>query len=120
MIVKNIKNIEKQSIGSVHRGEGVINLCRPFIAEDFESDWNFVDFAIIPPGSSIGIHKHGEDEEMYFILEGRGIITVNGEEREVCSGDLILNKPGWSHGIRNESKEEIKILVVEVKLKRPL
>ncbi|MDI6792720.1 MAG: cupin domain-containing protein [bacterium] len=44
----------------------------------------------VPPNSSIGLHKHEENEEMYFILEGRGIMTVNNEEMEVSTGDLIL------------------------------
>jgi mannose-6-phosphate isomerase-like protein (cupin superfamily) len=51
---------------------------------------------------------------MYFILEGNAIMTVNDEEREVKPGDLILNRAGWRHGIRNEGVVDVKMLVVEV------
>lgn len=117
MIVKNINDMEKQSI-SAHGGEGRINFCRVFREKEFESNWNFVDFVSIPPNSSIGIHRHEGNEEMYFILEGRGVMTVNNEKREVKAGDLILNKSGYSHGLRNEYDQDIKILVVEVKIEK--
>jgi mannose-6-phosphate isomerase-like protein (cupin superfamily) len=113
MIVRNISEIKLQSVRA-HNGEGIIGFCRLFTEEDFDGPWHFVDFAVVPPGSSIGIHQHGNNEELYFVLSGEGKMSVNGEEYAIRSGDLILNKVGWSHGLRNESGEDISILVVEV------
>jgi len=48
------------------------------------------------------------------VLEGHGILTVNGEKREITSGDVIVNKPGWSHGLENNSESPLKMLVFEV------
>lgn len=39
-------------------------------------------------------------EEFYYILKGRGIMYINGEEKEVFPGDLIYIPPGSLHGIR--------------------
>ena len=66
------------------------------------------------PGTSIGYHQHGENEELYVILEGSGTMTVNGETSKVQAGDVIVNKPGWSHGLENTSETTIKLLVFEV------
>jgi mannose-6-phosphate isomerase-like protein (cupin superfamily) len=115
VILKNIYEMELVET-IAHRGEGLIKFGRPFSEEDFSSPWHFVDYAIIPPGCSIGEHQHGANEEMYFILHGEGKMIVNGKESTVRSGDLVLNKSGWSHGLRNESAEDIRILVVEVGL----
>jgi quercetin dioxygenase-like cupin family protein len=41
-------------------------------------------------------------------------MTVNEETREVIAGDVILNKPGWSHGLANHSDQVLKMLVFEV------
>lgn len=41
-------------------------------------------------------------------------MTVNGQAREISAGDVILNKPHWSHGLENNSDTDLKILVFEV------
>ena len=115
MIVKNI-NEGGDWLEHCHEGKGSIHFLRVFESKDFESNWSFVDRSILPPGSSIGLHKHGQNEEMYFIIEGKGIMTIDGKEREVKEGDLILNKANGTHGLRNESNEVIKILVIEVNI----
>lgn len=117
MIVRNI-NDGGDWIDHCHDGEGKIHFYAIFGEEDFESNWSFVHRSIIPKDSSIGLHKHGDNEEMYFIIEGRGIMTVDKEEREVKSGDLILNKAGGTHGLRNPFFEDLKILVIEVAFKK--
>jgi glyoxylate utilization-related uncharacterized protein len=110
------KNVFETSLKSVvaHGGQGKIQFARLFNSEEFQSPWHFVDYAIISPGSSIGEHRHGANEEMYFILEGRAIMRINDRDYEVKPGDLILNRSGWKHGLRNESSTDVKILVVEV------
>jgi mannose-6-phosphate isomerase-like protein (cupin superfamily) len=115
MIVKNIftSATEKKR---VHEGEGLIEVSRPFIRSDFKAPWNFVDYAVLPPGTSIGLHTHGNNEELYCILEGEGVMTVNGEECRVSKGDLILNPPGGTHGLENQSTKALSILVIEVKI----
>ena len=62
----------------------------------------------------IGEHRHGKNEEIYFILEGQAKMTINGQDHEVKPGDFILNRAGWEHGLRNESSGNVKILVIEV------
>lgn len=113
MIIKNIFDAPIESVVA-HEGQGYIQFARVFHSEEFESPWHFVDYAIIPPGSSIGEHRHVKNEEMYFILEGHATMRINDQDYQVKPGDLILNRSGWKHGLRNESLSEIKILVLEV------
>lgn len=115
MIVRNIFATNRRE-ERAHGGEGQVSVCRSLIASDFVGPWHFVDYAVLPPGSSIGLHRHGEDEELYFILEGGGLMTVDGERRRVRRGDLILNRPGGIHGLENVSDQRLSILVIEVGL----
>jgi quercetin dioxygenase-like cupin family protein len=32
-------------------------------------------------GCSIGFHEHGQEEELYYILEGEGVFTETGRRR---------------------------------------
>lgn len=115
MIVRNIFTSDKERKKS-HDGDGFIEVSRPFISPDFIGPWHFIDHAVLPPGASIGLHTHGNNEELYFILEGEGLMTVNEEQRNVAKGDLILNPPGGTHGLENRSNKNLSILVIEVEI----
>jgi mannose-6-phosphate isomerase-like protein (cupin superfamily) len=55
--------------------------------------------ASIPAGGATERHWHRDSEEFYFILEGRGVMEIDGEEREVGTGDAILIPAGAWHRI---------------------
>jgi mannose-6-phosphate isomerase-like protein (cupin superfamily) len=97
-----------------HDGRGRIAFVRPFTAGDFESALAFIDYVELPPGSSIGLHTHGNDEEVYFIVEGRGTMTTNAERFAVGAGDLVVNRRHWSHGLENDSDAPLRVLVWDV------
>ncbi len=46
--------------------------------------------ASLPAGGTIQRHYHKESEEFYYIIEGTGIMDLDGELREVKPGDAIL------------------------------
>jgi mannose-6-phosphate isomerase-like protein (cupin superfamily) len=55
--------------------------------------------ATLPAGGSTQRHWHGESEEFYFLLEGRGVMEIDGVAREVGPGDAILIPPKAWHQI---------------------
>ncbi len=115
MIAKNIYEETKAHV-QAHEGKGKIEFCRLFTQEDFQTKCDFVDYAKLPPNTSIGLHKHGDNEEMYFVLAGTGLMRVDGEEFRVSKGDIIPNKIGGSHGLQNDGGESLEILVFQVSL----
>ena len=62
------------------------------------------------PGSAIGYHLQHEDE-IYYVLSGRGMMTIDGKEFEVGPGDAVLTRPGSSHGLKQVGKEDLVILI---------
>lgn len=62
------------------------------------------------PGSAIGYHEQHEDE-IYYVLSGRGLMTIDGKEFEVGPGTAVLTRPGSSHGLKQIGKEELVILI---------
>ena len=55
--------------------------------------------AQVPAGTATQRHYHRLAEEFYFILEGCGRIEVDGELRDVGTGDAILIPAGTWHTI---------------------
>lgn len=57
---------------------GAVELFEVLGRGDFESNCEFIDRQIIPPNSTVGYHKHGNNEELYIILNGTGIMVIDG------------------------------------------
>jgi mannose-6-phosphate isomerase-like protein (cupin superfamily) len=55
--------------------------------------------ASLPAGTETERHYHKLSEELYYVISGRGIMEIDGETREVTSGDAILIPPGAWHRI---------------------
>lgn len=75
---------------------------------------NFFHDDVLKPGVSIGVHYHENEEEYYYIISGRGIMILDGEEYEVGPGDITAVYPGGSHGLRNHTNQDLRIIVVSV------
>ena len=56
--------------------------------------------ASLPAGCSTQRHHHRLSEEFYYLLAGRGLMEIDGEEREVVAGDAVLIPAGAWHQIR--------------------
>ena len=59
--------------------------------------------ASLPKGGATQRHYHKESEELYFLLEGDGVMEIDGESREVGQGDAILIPAGTWHQITARS-----------------
>ncbi|MGV3530800.1 MAG: cupin domain-containing protein [Chthoniobacteraceae bacterium] len=55
--------------------------------------------ATVPAGGATERHYHRLTEEIYFILEGRGEMEIDGTTQTVGPGDGILIAPGSWHTI---------------------
>lgn len=53
------------------------------------------------------IHAHEENEQVYVIVRGHGVMKVGGEEQEVWPGTLVFVPPGTGHAIRNTYDEPL-------------
>lgn len=66
--------------------------------------------AVIHPGRWTAAHFHRVTEEIYFILEGSGLMRLADEERPVFVGDAIAIPPGQIHSILCTSSEPLRLL----------
>jgi uncharacterized cupin superfamily protein len=70
---------------------------------------------VIPPGKSAWpFHAHHANEEMFFVLEGRGSIRIGESSHKIRAGDFISLPPGResAHQIVNDSNAPLRYLAV--------
>ena len=64
-----------------------------------------------PGGGSRKPHRH-EQPEIYLILEGTGILMLDGKESAVTAGTAVFIPGNAEHALRNESDADLKLLYV--------
>ena len=77
----------------------------------FESPKYFCDLYCLKPGQDQRIHAHAESDKIYFVLKGRGVFHIAGEEQELAVGEAVIARPGEVHGVKNSSAEDLVLLV---------
>ena len=68
-----------------------------------------VGLAIWRAGSTDRQQPHGEDE-VYYVISGRGRISVGGEERAVKAGSLVFVAAEVEHRF-HDIEEDLRVLV---------
>jgi mannose-6-phosphate isomerase-like protein (cupin superfamily) len=66
--------------------------------------------ATVPAGTATRRHHHRESEEIYYLLEGRGTMELDGRTAPVGPGDAILIPPGARHQITADTDADIRLL----------
>jgi mannose-6-phosphate isomerase-like protein (cupin superfamily) len=66
--------------------------------------------ARLPAGASTAPHHHVKTEEIYYILEGRGLMQIGQETFCVGPGDAVAIPPGALHQITNTGEVTLKFL----------
>lgn len=71
-----------------------------------------VNWARVPAGKeSFVYHSHYREEEWIYIVSGRAVAEVDGEEYEVAAGDFMGFPTSVAHHLRNPYDEDLVYLV---------
>ena len=111
-MVKTAEKMEREVRDSMRGGSGEVEIVHIFKAEELGGKARLLARLRLGKGSSIGYHEHNDEEEVFYILRGQGVVSENGEEKTVAAGDAALTKGGNSHSIRNDSEEPLEVLAV--------
>ena len=91
------------------------------IQESFFSMY-YLDLHILKPGCGIGLHRHRDNQEIFFMMQGTGLMFCGDwcklpnrdrclEARYLTPGTFSLIKPGGFHGLLNTTDENLSLLM---------
>ena len=72
------------------------------------------DFVCFEPGQAADMHKHPVQDEIFYVVEGKGIITF--EDRDnilVKTGSVILIPSGLIHGVTTTDTERLILMLIK-------
>jgi mannose-6-phosphate isomerase-like protein (cupin superfamily) len=77
----------------------------------FDSPHLFYDAYCLLPGQSQKVHAHEGSDKVYYVLSGTGRFTIGDEEEDLGEGHAVIARAGVQHGVRNETQENLVLLV---------
>jgi mannose-6-phosphate isomerase-like protein (cupin superfamily) len=66
----------------------------------------------IPPGSEIGEETHDHNDQILSFVSGVGKAVIEGEEREVTQGDIVVVPAGTLHNFVNTGPNPLVLYTV--------
>lgn len=78
----------------------------------FETHRMFADLYCLMPRHEQRVHAHDDNDKLYLVLEGSGSFVVGDEEQVLGAGGVCIAPSGDPHGVRNDSKENLVLLVM--------
>ena len=72
----------------------------------------FLGEHLTPPGFFVPPHVHGEDREVFFVLEGELTVFDGTSEQRLGPGTTVTLPTGSRHGFRNDTAEPVRFLVM--------
>ena len=61
-------------------------------------------------GAGVGMHEQHEDE-VYYVLSGKGVMTVDGTNVDMIPGTAVLTRPGSSHALKQVGADDLVVLI---------
>lgn len=106
----NIQHFENRA-----GGKGWIHIEDLLPSEALGSHVKMYARVTIDPHASIGIHQHQGDGESYVIVKGCARYHSDGTTRTLQPGDNTWTPSGHSHGIENNTDEELVLIALILK-----
>ena len=111
-MIKHAKDLPSEVVSKRFGGKGEVAITRILEVDQFQGKGRLFAHNKIKPNSSIGLHQHNGDFEVFYILKGEGIVDDNGSKAPVKAGDVILTGNGESHGLENTGRSDLEYIAL--------
>lgn len=81
-------------------------------AADTQGRYSFMERTLPPGGRMPPAHRHRENDEAYFVLEGDVTFHVGEEVATGSAGTFVLVPAGEAHTFGNESDAPARLLII--------
>jgi len=111
-MIRRSSEMREESIHELKGGRGTLKLFHILEKDELSGKGRLCTREIIPPGNSVGFHKHEADFELYYVLEGEGLVNDNGFETTIRKGDAVRTGHGESHAIKNVGDRDLELITL--------
>ena len=108
-VVRNIAEIAWQEFPGHFGGALSKALVRPEVCSSQRIDYRISSYQ---PMAHVGDHVHQVQEQIYHVLEGEGLLMLDGEANLLRRHDYVFIPPGVRHSFTNNGLSPLVFLVI--------
>ena len=108
-VIRNIAEVPWREFPNHFGGALSKPLVMPETAGSRQLDYRI---SMYQPMAHVARHKHKVQEQIYHLLEGEGLMEIEGKNHVVRKHDVIFLPPGIEHAISNTGVSDLVFLVV--------
>ena len=108
-VVRNIAEVPWQQFPDHYGGALSKPLVMPQTAGSRHVDYRI---SMYQPMAHVALHSHEIQEQVYHVLEGEGLMHIDGKAHVVRKHDVIFLPPGVKHDIANTGLVDLVFIVV--------
>ena len=101
MLYRHSDEMVTQQIEKMRGGQGTVTVKNLLNPDEMLGKGRLFAQNTLPPGASIGLHRHQGDIEVYYVLSGSGVYRNNDQSFAVGPGDLTQVDDQNLHSIEN-------------------
>lgn len=83
--------------------------------EDVYSPLMFLNEVYVAPGERVERHEHEDTEEVFYFLDGEGVMQLEDDAQPVTAGDCVIVSAQVSHVVENTGTLDMRFLCFGVK-----
>jgi quercetin dioxygenase-like cupin family protein len=105
--------MQQVRIDDIDSRMGPASVKRP-LSRELDAEHVAINYYELEPGETFGFgyHRHPEQEEIFYVLDGVGTFETEAGDIEVRAGEAIRFEPGeWQLG-RNDQEERLRTLAL--------
>lgn len=111
-MIRKAAEMKTEVRSAMRGGSGSVTIQHFFEKEEITAKSRLCARLTLPPGSSIGVHDHVNEDEVYIITKGTGVLNDGKSNTPVSAGDAVLTGKGESHAIANTGSSDLEIIAV--------
>lgn len=91
------------------------------IIDRAKSTFSEAFMVIIEPGKAPLYHKHDDTEQVFYVIDGTGVLTIGDQKKQfpVKPGDVVRVPVSTFHSIKADAQKTLKYLCVDCFGQRP-
>jgi mannose-6-phosphate isomerase-like protein (cupin superfamily) len=105
-------------VPSMNGGHGNVLYERCLGPSTYTGNWAFMDHYVLSPGATVGRHMHAGVEEIWYVMNGEGAVTVGSETAKLGSWDAVPIRAKEVHSFENTGLQDLEFMVVGVALEK--
>ena len=103
-----------RAVPAMQGGKGEVHYRRALDRTVFVGPWGFVDHYLLPAGASIGPRTDAEIGGFYYVMAGKGSVTIGTETAAIATGDAIPILLNDTRALENDGTEPLELMHVGI------